>query len=52
MKCGILGLNKATHDCYVVYIIVNGNKYFYGAYKDEVKATTVANKMMGKVRRV
>ena len=52
MKCGILGLNKKTHDCYVVYIIMNGHKYFHSAYRDESKANSVAKKVIGKVKRV
>lgn len=52
MKCGILGLNKETHNCYVVYITMNGHKYFHGTYKDENKANSVAKKLMGRVKRV
>jgi len=52
MKCEILGLNKKIHDCYVVYITMNGHKYFHGAYKDESKANSVAKKLMGNVKKV
>ena len=48
----ILGLNKSIRNLYIVYITVNRNHYFVGAYLTEEKAIQVANKNNGKIVKV
>ena len=44
----IFGMNKkACKNLWVVYVIVNKNKYFLGAYRTENKAREVTNKYNG-----
>lgn len=45
----IIGMNKRVcKGLWVVYIIVNHTKYFFGAYRFKDKAQEVADKYQGK----